>query len=119
MDPRVPPIVQEILSRHLPGKIISEIHPDLREAAKKEAELLLEVLDGLRPPDIMVLANRQIERIAASARQSQLSDCIAVLKEEMQNLEHSTSQQYGHLKSGLLWAIDVLSSRTASDRTDL
>lgn len=115
MDPRVPPIVQELLSRHLPGKIISEIHPAFRKAAEEEAILLLEILDGLRPPDIMVLANRQIERISASARQAQLLDCVEALKQEMQNLEHSTSEKYEHLRSGLLWAVNVLSSRLTSN----
>jgi hypothetical protein len=116
MDPRIPPIVQELLSRHLPGKIISEINPEFRKAAEEEAVLLLKILDGLRPPDIMVLANRQIERVSAWARQEELLRCVEVLRGELQNLEESTSEKYEHLKSGLLWAVSILSSGLISDR---
>lgn len=112
MDPRIPPIVDKLFEHHAPGKIISEIPGEVREMAEAEARLLLEVLDGLRPPDIMVLANRQIERVAAWAKQEQIRETVEWLKEEVEQ----TSERYEHLRSGLQWAIATLSARIETDK---
>lgn len=107
MDPRVPPIVERLLEHHAPSKILSEIPEEIRQMAEAEARLLLEVIDGLRPPDIMVLANRQIERIAAWAKQEQIRETVEWLKSELEK----TSERHAHLRAGLQWAVEVLSTR--------
>lgn len=114
MDPRVPPIVEKLFEHHAPGKPFSEIPAEIRNRAEAEARLLLEVLDGLRPPDIMVLANRQIERVAAWAKQEQLRETVEWLKSELEQ----TSERYDHLRTGLQWAVEVLSTRVSMKGTE-
>jgi predicted RecB family nuclease len=99
--------MEKLLEHHAPSKILSELPPETRAMAEAEAKLLLEVLDGLRPPDIMVLANRQIERISAWARQQQIRETVAWLKEEIE----LARDQHEHLKTGLQWAVAELSTR--------
>lgn len=115
MDPRIPPIVEKLFEHHAPGKLISEIPSEIREMAEAEARLLLEVLDGLRPPDIMVLANRQIERIAAWAKQQQLLETIELLREEVNT---QNSERFEHLKAGIQWAVELLGSQLVSKSKD-
>ena len=111
MDPRIPPIAEELLARRVPGKNISEISHEYLEAAREEATLLLEIIDGLRPPDIMVLANRQIERIAAWAKNERTSEIIEMLTAEENWI--TTSEQYEHLIPGLRWTVELLRNRLA------
>jgi hypothetical protein len=104
--------MEKLLEHHAPSKILSELPPETRAMAEAEAKLLLEVLDGLRPPDIMVLANRQIERIAAWAKQEQIRETVLWLEEEAEDT--ATSERHGHLTPGLQWAVEVLRTRLAT-----
>jgi len=108
-DARVPFLIERLVEHHAPGKNISELPEEVIAIARREAELLFEILDQLRPPDIGVLATRQVERIAAYARIRQLQDSIETLKSELEPLR--SSPKFEHLESGMLWAIEVLSDR--------
>lgn len=102
-DARVPFLVERLLEHHVPGKNISELPEEVVAIARREAELLFELLDELRPSDM------NIERIAAHSRIRQLQDNIETLKSELEPLQ--TSPKFEHLESGLLWAIQVLSNK--------
>lgn len=108
-DARVSFLIERLVEHHVPGKNISELPEEVIAIARREAELLFEILDELRPPDIGVLATRQVERIAAHSRIRQLQDNIETLKSELEPLK--SSPKFEHLESGLLWAVEVLSNK--------
>lgn len=113
-DARIDLLVERLIGHHVPGKNLSEIPEEVLTIARREAELLFKLLDELRPSDIAVLSSRQVERISAHARLRQRAESIEALKEELELLKSETSQKFEHLRSGLLWAVEVLSTRTVN-----
>lgn len=107
-------LTERLLEHHVPGKNISELPEEVVAIARREAELLFKLLDELRPSDIAVLSSRQVERISAHARLRQRAESIEALKEELELLKSETSQKFEHLRSGLLWAVEILSTRTVN-----
>ena len=117
-DSRILLLAELLIAEHMRGHDPSDIPESVREVAETEAALLVKLFDDLRPPDIAMLADRQVERVSAAARLRQQSDTIEVLKRELEMLKAETSEKYAHLKSGLQWAIEILTTRHAVRRYD-
>lgn len=108
-DPRIQPLVAGLLEVYVPGKKISEISSEVLEIATDEAVLVLKIIDGLRPPDVQILSERQVERVSASARNQELLKILELLRTELQNSE----ERHGHLMPGIRWAIETVATRLA------
>lgn len=107
-------LVEALVQHHVPGKKVSEVSEEIIAVATREAELLFELLDGIRPPDIGILSPRQVEHIAAYSQARQRAYAVEVLKQELENITSGTSQKFEHLRPGLLWAVELLSVRLYS-----
>lgn len=51
-EDRVELLTERLLEHHVPGKNISELPEEVVAIARREAELLFELLDESHPPDI-------------------------------------------------------------------
>jgi len=112
-DPRIKTLTEALVGLHAPGKSFFDLPTEARDMAIREAEVILEVLDGLRPPDIGTLSERQVEKVTAWAKDRHLQETVEDLKTEVRRL---TSERHDHLKAGLQWAIEVLSTKLGSHR---